>query len=93
MFALVEYSRSMEATNAVKSIREAMERCYLMNNDYSSCLTFNDLDIVSPGSDAAAHFTYDMATSGSYFQITAYRNTYDEAITAIPYHTITIPSP
>lgn len=75
----IEYARSTEALVAISSIRQAMERCYLMNSGkYTNCNSFGVLSLSDPGLSPNAHFTYALSgqTASSYV-ITATRTTYE----------------
>ena len=76
-FRTVEFSRSTEALNAMGSIRQSMERCYLQRNgSYSSCNAFNNLDLTDPGLSPNAHFAYAFSGAGvAGYTLTATRNT------------------
>ena len=58
-FNLIEFSRSTEALTNIGAIRQAMERCYLMNNGKYGPCTKSKLDIDDPDTSPNAHFTYD----------------------------------
>ncbi|MBP9854703.1 MAG: type II secretion system protein [Candidatus Omnitrophica bacterium] len=77
-FSTIEFARSTEASNALGVIRNSVKRCGMIDNDVSNCGTFDDIDIDDPGSDAAAHFTYEIViTDATTFSIIAERNTTD----------------
>lgn len=79
-FRTVEYSRSMEALENLSTIRSSIERCYLPRASYLQCANYNNLDVADPTSNAGSLFVYALgpgAYTGSYFQITARRNTVD----------------
>ena len=76
-FALIERSRANEAMNASVSLRAAVERCWLSNNQsYTSCVTIASLDIGDPGAATGQpHFTYAITSGAVNYTITATRNT------------------
>lgn len=69
LFSSIEFSRSTEAFATLGTIRKAMERCYLMNNQSydTNCVSFANLDIGDPsaafGSVAGAHFDYTFTST------------------------------
>lgn len=90
LFRTIEYSRSAEALAAMATIRNAVERCYLMNNgSVGGCIagsnqpqTFiEQLGIEDPALSPNAHFTYGMgiwnAPNLQVYSIRAYRNSRD----------------
>ncbi len=84
-FRMVEFSRSVEAISIIKVLRESYERCYLQTQNYDDCVLnspgpgVNNLDILDPGLDPGAHFTYDIKPEGApwIYRITAKRNNLD----------------
>ncbi len=85
-FATVEFSKSTEALTAMATIRQSMERCWLMaNQDYTNCgvgtpADFTQLDIEDPANSPNAHFTYAIAVGAdpsAEYTITATRNASD----------------
>ena len=69
-FKLIEYSRSVEAISTLRSIRAAVERCYIMRGGDNFCLCvpqglphalpseWQRLGIDDPRSSPNAHFDY-----------------------------------
>ncbi len=77
-FKTIEFSRANEALSQLSAIRRAMDRCYLINSNYSSCNNFSTLDVEDPASLSNVHFTYSLGTPGATtFTITATRNTFN----------------
>ena len=86
-FSTVEFSRSTEALNSLGVIRQAVERCRLVDNDVTACdvdasdaLEFDEIDIDDPGVIGGAHFTYVIDVTGSTgddYTVTATRNAVD----------------
>jgi type IV pilus assembly protein PilE len=76
-FRLIEFSRGNEALNASISLRSAIERCYMRNNQsYTTCVTMANLDIADPGAATGQpHFTYAITSGAADYTITATRNT------------------
>ncbi len=77
-FATVEFSKSTEALNAMGTLRQSMERCYLASaGSYATC-TIASLDVENPGNSPGARFTYTVtgATATDY-TLVATRNTAD----------------
>ena len=57
-FATVEFSKSTEALNALATLRQSMERCYLASGGtYVGCAVAN-LDVEDPALSPGARFTY-----------------------------------
>ena len=85
-FRMIEYSRSTEALISLSSIRQGVERCYLMNGgDYCGCfqafpssqIRWDKIQLEDPGNSPNAHFSYlysSCGISGGY-DIFAQRNT------------------
>lgn len=77
-FSTVEYARGVEAMQAIATIRQSMERCYMMRRTYSGCQLGSTLDVENPQNSPGAHFTYRVwAWSNTEYQIQARRNTLD----------------
>ena len=76
-FSTVEYSRGSEAMQSLATVRQSVERCYLMRSSYASCNSFNTLDVEDPGNTPNSHFTYGIASGGAAYTITATRGTRD----------------
>lgn len=86
-FKTVEYSRATEALSHLSSIRQSMQRCFLISNSFTPCVTavpapFAGLDVEDPSSTAAggatAHFDYALAApTATTFVITATRNVFE----------------
>ncbi len=76
-FSTVEYSKATEAMQAVTTVRQSIERCYLMRSSYSGpCVSFTNLDVEDPGQVPNAHFSYALtAPAATQYTITATRNT------------------
>lgn len=89
LFRTIEYSRSAEALAAMATIRNAVERCYLMNNgSLSGCIASSSLPqtfierlgIEDPALSPNAHFRYNVNISLAPlpgYMIRAYRNALD----------------
>ena len=76
---LIEVSRATEAIRTLTSIRNAVETCYVMNNEsYLPCVTDWSYYIDDPSSTPNAHFVYTFvfATEAGYF-FTAQRNDFE----------------
>jgi type IV pilus assembly protein PilA len=84
LFRVVEFSRGTEALVALSSIRQALERCYVMKGGtYSGCNSFAILSLDDPGTLSNAHFTYTITgQSATGYAITATRNTYENGSTS-----------
>ncbi len=83
---LIEFSRSTEAINSIRVVRDSIERCYIASNGYTKCHlnTYdlpppNTLDVDDPGLSPNAHFTYYAEGFIVTYYITATRNTRDGA--------------
>ncbi|MCK5214726.1 MAG: prepilin-type N-terminal cleavage/methylation domain-containing protein [Candidatus Omnitrophica bacterium] len=79
-FSMVEYSKSTEALAALSSVRQSIERCYLMNpQSYAGCGDggFGELDLEDPANSPNAHFDYTIGTAANAYTITAKRNAGD----------------
>jgi prepilin-type N-terminal cleavage/methylation domain-containing protein len=79
-FSMVEFSKSTEALAALSTIRQSIERCYLMNPmSYAGCGDggFDEIDIDNPADSPNAHFTYGITTGANNYAITATRTTAD----------------
>lgn len=83
-FATVEFSKSAEALNAMSTIRQSLERCFVaVPNTYVGCnldtlLAVNNLDVADPGLSPGARFTYVVSGQGpAGYVITATRNAAD----------------
>ena len=76
-FRLIEFSRGNEALNASISLRAAIERCAMRNDQsYTNCATIANLDIANPGAATGQpHFTYAITTGSVAYTIVATRNT------------------
>lgn len=74
-FSTVEYSRATEALQSLASVRESVERCYLMRSSYATCNSFATLDIDDPSTSPNNHFTYAIASGVGTYTVTATRNT------------------
>ena len=75
-FSMVEFSKSTEALAALSTIRQSIERCYLMNPmSYVGCGEggFDEIDIDDPADSPNAHFTYAITTGANNYTITATR--------------------
>jgi prepilin-type N-terminal cleavage/methylation domain-containing protein len=89
---VIEGARSTEALVNISSIRQAMERCYIMMSkaDYSGCGSFAKLGMDDPGQSPNAHFSYVLVTGtmtmifSRGFQIWAVRNTRESSGNFIP---------
>ena len=82
-FSTVEYSRATEAMQAIATVRQSMERCYLMRVSYTGpCATFGNLDVEDPNTTPASHFTYAITSAATSYTVTATRNTRDGGNTA-----------
>ena len=81
-FSTVEYSRGTEAMQAITTIRQSMERCYLMRSAYTGCNAFTALDIENPNTTPNSHFTYTLVTAANTYTIAATRNTRDAGVTS-----------
>lgn len=80
-FSTVEYSRATEAMQSLATVRQSVERCYLMRSNYTNCGTFGVLDVDDPGLSPGAHFTYAFSGMGAdAYVITATRNTLDGGV-------------
>ena len=77
-FSTVEYSRATEAMQAIATVRQSMERCYLMRVSYTGpCSTFGNLDVEDPNGSPNSHFNYTMTGAATTYTIIATRNTRD----------------
>lgn len=83
-FATVEFSKSVEALNAMSVIRGSMERCFVATpNTYVGCnldtgLGVNNLDVSDPAASPGARFAYVVSGQGAAgYVITATRNAVD----------------
>ncbi len=82
-FSTVEYSRATEAMQSLATVRQSVERCYLMRNSFAApCNAFANLDVEDPGGVPNAHFTYGFTNTANAYTITATRNTRDGGSTA-----------
>lgn len=80
-FSTVEFSKSTEALNAMGTIRQSMERCYLAAggtyNPSTPCQISN-LDVEDPANSPGARFTYVVSgQSATGYSILATRNNAD----------------
>ena len=90
-FKAVEYSRSVEALANIVSLRQAIERCYLMNTgDLTACtggagfgVWNNRLMLEDPSLSPNSHFDYGIGyyASPPSFTVIAHRNTRDHGNT------------
>jgi len=82
-FRVIEVSRSVEALANLKVVREAIERCYLMNSGSyeDKCCAFDKVGVENPGNSPNAHFRYMINYSPNAphieFGVVATRNTRD----------------
>ena len=76
-FSTVEYSRGTEAMNALATVRQSVERCYMMKSSYAACNVFGTLDVEDPATVPNAHFTYGIVSAAQAYTVTASRNTID----------------
>ena len=77
-FSTVEYSRATEAMQAISTVRQSMERCYLMRVSFTGpCSAFGSLDVEDPNTAPVAHFSYAITSAATSYTITATRNTRD----------------
>ena len=79
-FSTVEYSRGSEAMQSLATVRQSVERYYLMRSTYNNATIGGatpNLDVEDPGTVPNAHFTYGIATGATAYTITATRNTRD----------------
>ena len=76
-FSTVEYSRGTEAMQSLATVRQSVERCYLMRSSFNNCTSFTTLDVEDPGSTPNSHFTYGISSAAQAYTITATRNTRD----------------
>ena len=76
-FSTVEYSRGTEAMNALVSVRQSIERCYMMRSSFANCNSFTTLDVEDPGGIPNAHFTYGISAGANAYTITATRGSRD----------------
>ncbi len=77
-FRTIEYSKGQEALTSLSVLRQAMNRCYLMDNSYTKCNAITQLDVDDPGSLTGAHFAYSIpAVGASTFTLRATRNTFE----------------
>ena len=77
-FSTVEYSRATEALQAIATIRQSMERCYLMRVSYTGpCSAFGSLDVEDPNTTPNSHFNYALTGAATAYTIVATRNTRD----------------
>ncbi len=77
-FSTVEYSRATEAMQAIATVRQSMERCYLMRVSYTGpCAVFASLDVEDPNTTPNSHFNYAITSAATAYTITATRNTRD----------------
>ena len=77
-FSTVEYSKGTEALQALATVRQSMERCYMMRISYSGpCANFNNLYVENPTNTPNAHFTYAINGGVTAYTITSTRNTRD----------------
>ncbi len=82
-FQTIEYSRGSETMIALSTLRNSVERCYLMTADYTRCNSMMILDVEDPSNLPNAHFSYTVNPSApTAFSITAVRNTRDGGSTA-----------
>ena len=73
-FTTIEYSKAQEALHALTVLRQAMNRCYLFDSDFTSC-TLAALAVEDPGTLPNAEFTYAVASGAATFTITGEKNT------------------
>ena len=59
-FKTIEFSKNVEALTNFRMIREALERCYLNDQDYRHCTTWEKLSISDPTNNPGANFTYQL---------------------------------
>jgi prepilin-type N-terminal cleavage/methylation domain-containing protein len=80
---LIEGSRATEALTNISALRQAVERCYVMNNgSYENCNmdwwgTTNTLDMETPANSPNSHFMYNVRGERwphPWYSITAARN-------------------
>ena len=75
-FSTIEYARGVEAMFAISTIRQSMERCYLMRVSYTGpCADFTTLDVEDPSLTPGSHFTYEIDSADIAYTIIATRNT------------------
>ncbi len=75
-FSTIEYARGVEAMYAIATIRQSMERCYLMRVSFTGpCSDFTTLDVEDPSLTPGSHFTYLIDSADIAYTITATRNT------------------
>ncbi len=78
LFKTIEMARGAEAFANINSVRQAIERCALLNNGgYDSCSSWTALNITDPGNSPNAHFDYFVFIDGQNYSIEAQRNTRD----------------
>ena len=75
-FRTIEYARGIEGMLTMVSIRQSLERCYMMQRDYTNC-NFGILDLEDPGGVPNAHFSYNIIGALQAYTITAFRNSRD----------------
>ena len=75
-FSTIEYARGVEGMLSLASVRQSVERCYMMRRDYTNC-NFPLLDMEDPATSPGAHFTYSILGEVNGYTITAIRNTRD----------------
>ena len=76
-FSTVEYSRGSEAMQTLATVRQSVERCYLMRSSYANCNSFTTLDVEDPGTVPNNHFIYGIVGAANAYTITATRGTRD----------------
>ena len=75
-FSTIEYSRGSEAMQSIATVRQSMERCYLMRVSYTGpCASFANLDVENPNTAPNAHFTYAITSAATAYTIIATRTT------------------
>ncbi len=78
-FRTAEYSRATEALANLSSLRQAMNRCYLISGTYVGC-NLTNLDVPDPSTTPGSHFTYTadpLLLTATTFSLVATRNSID----------------
>lgn len=73
-FKTVEYAKGQEALTSLSILRQAMNRCYLFDFQYTKC-ALTSLDVDDPGKLQGSHFSYSITSAATTFTISATRNT------------------
>ena len=62
---------------SLSTVRQSIERCYLMRSNYTNCNAFGTLDVEDPGTAPNSHFTYGIVSGATAYTITATRGSRD----------------